>query len=120
MELSLWSCHCGSVMTHALQSEAVSLDFTREVTKRGSSCCRPLNERRFISSSLCPQDRDLDCKIGEVRRAGRSLPESQVIDWLIQLLLGLCYIHDRCSFLLFPLKSSLALNVCPAPHVLSA
>ncbi|XP_076745672.1 serine/threonine-protein kinase Nek11 [Maylandia zebra] len=40
-------------------------------------------------------DRDLDCKIGEVRRAGRSLPESQVVDWLIQLLLGLRYIHDR-------------------------
>ncbi|KAL3980110.1 protein cornichon [Sarotherodon galilaeus] len=47
-----------------------------------------------IITEYC-QDRDLDCKIGEVRRAGRSLPESQVIDWLIQLLLGLRYIHDR-------------------------
>uniref|UniRef100_A0A3Q2WTY6 non-specific serine/threonine protein kinase n=1 Tax=Haplochromis burtoni TaxID=8153 RepID=A0A3Q2WTY6_HAPBU len=47
-----------------------------------------------IITEYC-QDRDLDCKIGEVRRAGRSLPESQVVDWLIQLLLGLRYIHDR-------------------------
>ncbi|XP_025766928.1 serine/threonine-protein kinase Nek11 [Oreochromis niloticus] len=47
-----------------------------------------------IITEYC-QDRDLDCKMEEVRRAGRSLPESQVIDWLIQLLLGLRYIHDR-------------------------
>ncbi|XP_054869718.1 serine/threonine-protein kinase Nek11 [Amphiprion ocellaris] len=30
-----------------------------------------------------------------MKRAGRSLPENQVIDWLIQLLLGLHYMHDR-------------------------
>lgn len=42
-----------------------------------------------------PQDRDLDCKLEEVRRGGRSLPEVQVLDWFIQLLLGLHYMHDR-------------------------
>uniref|UniRef100_A0A3P8TUF3 non-specific serine/threonine protein kinase n=1 Tax=Amphiprion percula TaxID=161767 RepID=A0A3P8TUF3_AMPPE len=47
-----------------------------------------------IITEYC-QDRDLDCKLQEVKRAGRSLPENQVIDWLIQLLLGLHYMHDR-------------------------
>ncbi|XP_033181470.1 serine/threonine-protein kinase Nek11 [Mastacembelus armatus] len=47
-----------------------------------------------IITEYC-QDRDLDCKLEEVRRAGRSLPEIQVIDWLIQLLLALHYMHDR-------------------------
>ncbi|XP_039973247.1 serine/threonine-protein kinase Nek11 isoform X2 [Xiphias gladius] len=47
-----------------------------------------------IVTEYC-QDRDLDCKLEEVRRAGRSLPEIQVIDWLVQLLLGLHYMHDR-------------------------
>ncbi|XP_022617272.1 serine/threonine-protein kinase Nek11-like [Seriola dumerili] len=47
-----------------------------------------------IITEYC-QDRDLDWKLEEVRRAGRSLPEIQVIDWFIQLLLGLHYMHDR-------------------------
>ncbi|XP_026227334.1 serine/threonine-protein kinase Nek11 isoform X2 [Anabas testudineus] len=47
-----------------------------------------------IITEYC-QDRDLDWKLGEVRQAGRSLPEIQVLDWLIQLLLGLHYVHDR-------------------------
>uniref|UniRef100_UPI0037E94F9A LOW QUALITY PROTEIN: serine/threonine-protein kinase Nek11 n=1 Tax=Semicossyphus pulcher TaxID=241346 RepID=UPI0037E94F9A len=47
-----------------------------------------------IVTEYC-QDRDLDCKLEEVRRCGRSLPELQVIDWLVQLLLGLHYMHDR-------------------------
>ncbi|KAM4600391.1 serine/threonine-protein kinase Nek11 [Polymixia lowei] len=41
------------------------------------------------------QDKDLDCKLEEVRETGRSLPETQVVDWLIQLLLGLHYMHNR-------------------------
>lgn len=41
------------------------------------------------------QDRDLDCKLEELRRAGGSLSEGQVLDWLTQLLLGLHYMHDR-------------------------
>ncbi|XP_071326286.1 serine/threonine-protein kinase Nek11 isoform X2 [Trachinotus anak] len=47
-----------------------------------------------IITEYC-QDRDLDCKLEEVRQAGRSLPEIQVVDWLVQLLLGLHYMHDR-------------------------
>ncbi|XP_041798752.1 serine/threonine-protein kinase Nek11 isoform X2 [Chelmon rostratus] len=47
-----------------------------------------------IVTEFC-QDRDLDCKLEEVRQAGQSLPELQVIDWLVQLLLGLHYMHDR-------------------------
>ncbi|KAM9353581.1 serine/threonine-protein kinase Nek11 [Symphorus nematophorus] len=47
-----------------------------------------------IVTEFC-QDRDLDCRLEELRRAGRSLPELQVVDWLIQLLLGLHYMHDR-------------------------
>ncbi|XP_078107865.1 serine/threonine-protein kinase Nek11 [Sander vitreus] len=47
-----------------------------------------------IVTEFC-QDRDLDCKLEEVRRAGRSLPETQVVDWLVQLLLGLHYMHAR-------------------------
>ncbi|XP_045573716.1 serine/threonine-protein kinase Nek11-like [Salmo salar] len=39
-------------------------------------------------------DRDLDCHLEEVREAGQSLPETQVTDWLIQLLLGLHYMHN--------------------------
>ncbi|XP_051812878.1 serine/threonine-protein kinase Nek11 [Acanthochromis polyacanthus] len=47
-----------------------------------------------IVTEYC-QDRDLDCKLQEVKRAGRRLSENQVVDWLIQLLLGLHYMHDR-------------------------
>ncbi|KAM7382807.1 hypothetical protein PAMP_002514 [Pampus punctatissimus] len=47
-----------------------------------------------IITEYC-QDRDLDYKLEETRRAGQSLPEIQVINWLIQLLLGLHYMHDR-------------------------
>ncbi|CAL8354533.1 unnamed protein product, partial [Arctogadus glacialis] len=46
-----------------------------------------------IITEYC-QDKDLDYKLGEVRQSGRSLPESQVVDWLIQLLLGVHYMHD--------------------------
>ncbi|XP_046895858.1 serine/threonine-protein kinase Nek11 isoform X3 [Hypomesus transpacificus] len=47
-----------------------------------------------IITEYC-QDRDLDCKLEEVREAGQSLHETQIIDWLIQLLLGLHYMHER-------------------------
>ncbi|KAG9345076.1 hypothetical protein JZ751_009617, partial [Albula glossodonta] len=40
-------------------------------------------------------DRDLDCKIEELREAGRTLPEPQVTEWFIQLLLGVHYMHQR-------------------------
>ncbi|KAF3692464.1 Serine/threonine-protein kinase Nek11 [Channa argus] len=61
------------------------LTFHHSFLERDSFC---------IITEYC-QDRDLDCKLEELRRAGGSLPETQVIDWLIQLLLGLHYMHDR-------------------------
>eukprot|EP00064_Thunnus_orientalis_P021984 superscaffoldBa00007027_g22159 len=63
-----------------------------------------------IITEFC-QDRDLDCKLEEVRRAGRSLPEIQVIDWLIQLLLGLHYMHDRWGY-------GCHGNIHSSPHIL--
>ncbi|KAJ3597432.1 hypothetical protein NHX12_000958 [Muraenolepis orangiensis] len=47
-----------------------------------------------IITEYC-QDKDLDYKLGEVRESGHSLSESQVVDWLVQLLLGVHYMHDR-------------------------
>ncbi|XP_028984166.1 serine/threonine-protein kinase Nek11 isoform X3 [Betta splendens] len=47
-----------------------------------------------IITEYC-QDRDLDWKLEELRRAGGSLSEVQVLEWLTQLLLGLHYMHDR-------------------------
>ncbi|XP_036395428.1 serine/threonine-protein kinase Nek11 [Megalops cyprinoides] len=47
-----------------------------------------------IITEYC-EDRDLDCKIEELRQAKRTLPERQVIEWFIQLLLGVHYMHQR-------------------------
>ncbi|KAJ8415655.1 hypothetical protein AAFF_G00402120 [Aldrovandia affinis] len=47
-----------------------------------------------IITEYC-EDRDLDCKIEELREAGRTLPEPQVTEWFIQLLLGVLYMHQR-------------------------
>ncbi|KAF2983871.1 hypothetical protein EK904_005230, partial [Melospiza melodia maxima] len=38
---------------------------------------------------------DLDCKIQEYRDSGKTFTQSQVIDWFIQLLLGVNYMHER-------------------------
>ncbi|NWY70121.1 NEK11 kinase, partial [Erithacus rubecula] len=38
---------------------------------------------------------DLDFKIQEYKDSGRMFTQSQVIDWFIQLLLGVNYMHDR-------------------------
>ncbi|XP_063011849.1 serine/threonine-protein kinase Nek11 isoform X2 [Melospiza melodia melodia] len=38
---------------------------------------------------------DLDCKIQEYRDSGKMFTQSQVIDWFIQLLLGVNYMHER-------------------------
>lgn len=42
-----------------------------------------------------PQDKDLDCKLDELKRTDRALSEPQVCEWLCQLLLGVHYIHQR-------------------------
>ncbi|NWR18483.1 NEK11 kinase, partial [Emberiza fucata] len=41
------------------------------------------------------QGGDLDCKIQEYRDSGKMFTQSQVIDWFIQLLLGVNYMHER-------------------------
>lgn len=46
------------------------------------------------------QGRDLDCKIQECKEAGKTFPESQIIEWFIQLLLGVDYMHERYVHLL--------------------
>nr|XP_044992901.1 serine/threonine-protein kinase Nek11 isoform X2 [Jaculus jaculus] len=38
---------------------------------------------------------DLDYKIQEYKEAGKVFPENQIIEWFIQLLLGVDYMHER-------------------------
>ncbi|XP_039380048.1 serine/threonine-protein kinase Nek11 isoform X7 [Mauremys reevesii] len=47
-----------------------------------------------IITEYC-EGRDLDCKIQEYKEAGKIFPESQIIEWFIQLLLGVNYMHER-------------------------
>uniref|UniRef100_A0A4W4F8I7 non-specific serine/threonine protein kinase n=1 Tax=Electrophorus electricus TaxID=8005 RepID=A0A4W4F8I7_ELEEL len=47
-----------------------------------------------IITEYC-EDGDLDCKMEEMRVAGKTLSEGQISEWLIQLLLGLNYMHQR-------------------------
>ncbi|XP_028926487.1 serine/threonine-protein kinase Nek11 isoform X3 [Ornithorhynchus anatinus] len=47
-----------------------------------------------IITEYC-EGRDLDCKIQEYREAGKTFPESQILEWFIQLLLGVNYMHER-------------------------
>ncbi|XP_056656223.1 serine/threonine-protein kinase Nek11 isoform X3 [Monodelphis domestica] len=47
-----------------------------------------------IITEYC-EGRDLDCKIQEYKEAGNTFPESQIIEWFIQLLLGVDYMHER-------------------------
>ncbi|XP_032766311.1 serine/threonine-protein kinase Nek11 [Rattus rattus] len=41
------------------------------------------------------QGRDLDYKIQEYKEAGKIFPENQIVEWFIQLLLGVDYMHER-------------------------
>ncbi|RXN32322.1 serine threonine- kinase Nek11 [Labeo rohita] len=47
-----------------------------------------------IITEYC-EEKDLDCKLEELKRTGRTLSEPQVCEWLCQLLLGVHYIHQR-------------------------
>uniref|UniRef100_A0A8C6ELD8 Serine/threonine-protein kinase Nek11 n=1 Tax=Microcebus murinus TaxID=30608 RepID=A0A8C6ELD8_MICMU len=47
-----------------------------------------------IITEYC-EGRDLDCKIQEYKEAGKIFPENQIIEWFIQLLLGVDYMHER-------------------------
>ncbi|XP_053785411.1 serine/threonine-protein kinase Nek11 isoform X4 [Desmodus rotundus] len=47
-----------------------------------------------IITEYC-EGRDLDCKIQEYKEAGKTFSEGQIIEWFIQLLLGVDYMHER-------------------------
>ncbi|XP_036617841.1 serine/threonine-protein kinase Nek11 [Trichosurus vulpecula] len=47
-----------------------------------------------IITEYC-EGRDLDCKIQEYKEAGNTFPENQIMEWFIQLLLGVDYMHER-------------------------
>ncbi|XP_043922667.1 serine/threonine-protein kinase Nek11-like [Protopterus annectens] len=47
-----------------------------------------------IVTEYC-EGKDLECKIEEYKKAGQLFPEIQIIDWFLQLLLGVHYIHNR-------------------------
>ncbi|XP_073915229.1 serine/threonine-protein kinase Nek11 isoform X4 [Castor canadensis] len=47
-----------------------------------------------IITEYC-EGRDLDYKIQEYKEAGKIFPENQIIEWFIQLLLGVDYMHER-------------------------
>lgn len=47
-----------------------------------------------IITEYC-EGRDLDFKIQEYKEAGKVFPENQVLEWFIQLLLGVNYMHER-------------------------
>ncbi|KAM9308133.1 serine/threonine-protein kinase Nek11 [Gastrophryne carolinensis] len=47
-----------------------------------------------IITEYC-EGRDLDFKIQEYKNSGDVIPESQVTEWFIQLLLGVNYMHER-------------------------
>ncbi|XP_040289855.1 serine/threonine-protein kinase Nek11 [Bufo bufo] len=38
---------------------------------------------------------DLDCKIQEIKNSGEVIPEDEVTEWFIQLILGVHYMHER-------------------------
>ncbi|XP_026577627.1 serine/threonine-protein kinase Nek11 [Pseudonaja textilis] len=47
-----------------------------------------------IITEYC-EGQDLDFKIQEYKRSGKEFPESQIVEWFIQLLLGVNYLHER-------------------------
>ena len=62
----------------------------------------------MINYAILFQGRDLDCKIQEYKEAGKSFSEGQIIEWFIQLLLGVDYMHERYVHLL--LRDRISLN----------
>ncbi|KAM7337047.1 hypothetical protein ACRRTK_003166 [Alexandromys fortis] len=52
-----------------------------------------------IITEYC-EGRDLDYKIQEYKEAGKIFPENQIVEWFIQLLLGVDYMHERYADLL--------------------
>uniref|UniRef100_A0A8C4XDR8 non-specific serine/threonine protein kinase n=1 Tax=Erpetoichthys calabaricus TaxID=27687 RepID=A0A8C4XDR8_ERPCA len=54
-----------------------------------------LEQDKFCIITEYCEGRDLDCKVEECKEAGRTFPEAQIIEWFIQLLLGVHYMHAR-------------------------
>uniref|UniRef100_A0A8C4T0W3 Serine/threonine-protein kinase Nek11 n=1 Tax=Erpetoichthys calabaricus TaxID=27687 RepID=A0A8C4T0W3_ERPCA len=52
-----------------------------------------LEQDKFCIITEYCEGRDLDCKVEECKEAGRTFPEAQIIEWFIQLLLGVHYMH---------------------------
>ncbi|KAH0503569.1 Serine/threonine-protein kinase Nek11 [Microtus ochrogaster] len=63
-----------------------------------------------IITEYC-EGRDLDYKIQEYKEAGKIFPENQIVEWFIQLLLGVDYMHERYADLLLGTETKLILNV---------
>ncbi|GAB1294607.1 Serine/threonine-protein kinase Nek11 [Apodemus speciosus] len=59
--------------------------FHASFVEQGSFC---------IITEYC-EGRDLDYKIQEYKEAGKIFPENQIVEWFIQLLLGVDYMHER-------------------------
>ncbi|NXF14396.1 NEK11 kinase, partial [Rhodinocichla rosea] len=68
-----------------VKSEHESVLFPKSKINRDSFC---------IITEYC-EGGDLDFKIQEYRDSGKMFTQSQVIDWFIQLLLGVNYMHER-------------------------
>uniref|UniRef100_A0A8C5MVA0 Serine/threonine-protein kinase Nek11 n=1 Tax=Leptobrachium leishanense TaxID=445787 RepID=A0A8C5MVA0_9ANUR len=47
-----------------------------------------------IITEYC-EGKDLDCKIQEYKQNGEVIAENQVVEWFVQLLLGVHYMHER-------------------------
>lgn len=56
------------------------------------------------------QGGDLDFKIQEYKDSGKMFTQSQVIDWFIQLLLGVNYMHERYSHLIWSIQLGRGVN----------
>ena len=52
------------------------------------------NEMFCIVTEFC-EGGDLKTKIAETKKAGSTFPEQQIVDWFVQLMMAVEYIHNR-------------------------
>ena len=53
------------------------------------------DEKAYLICELVIQGGDLDGKVAEYKKKKTRIPEAQVVEWIIQLLLAVQYMHDR-------------------------